>query len=528
MLNSLAGDLIEPSFAALARGGRFVEIGKRGIKDHAWVEAQKKNWRYFIVDWGDTAGREPALIGGMYSRLVADLRAGRLAPLPRHIFTLDDVSQAFRFMAQARHAGKIVVRHAAQAPLAVGRNWHVPHHRWSFRAWSARLRAGWRKRALAGSRSSAAVGVTPEAESVLEEIRATGTQLVTESLDVSDEAAVKALLARLRASGPPLRGVVHSAGALDDAGILQQDARRYGTVFAAKVTGASLLDSLTRGDVLDFFVLFASVAGVLGSSGQSNHSAANAFLDVLAHERRRRGLPALSIDWGAWTQIGAAADRGIVDRLAAQGIGAITPTQGLVALRRLMEANATPGRGAADRLAALSAEGRRERDSGIPFGCGRRHCGSRCRGGLLPPAPRRRWISKRSSRSPAFAPRAAHGRAFVREHALRALGVDPAKPIDPRTPLGDLGLDSLLAVELRNTLGRALGASLPATLLFDYPSIESLAGYLLNDVLQLAQPEAPATTLTAEPAADSLVGSIESMSDDEVDRLIAARSQRKA
>ncbi len=85
--------------------------------------------------------------------------------------------------------------------------------------------------------------------------------------------------------------------------------------------------------------------------------------------------------------------------------------------------------------------------------------------------------------------------AFVREHALRALGVDPAKPIDPRTPLGDLGLDSLLAVELRNTLGRALGASLPATLLFDYPSIETLAAYLLNDVLQLAQPEAPVATV---------------------------------
>src|SRR6185312_7981311 len=127
----------------------------------------------------------------------------------------------------------------------------------------------------------------------------------------------------------------------DDASLLQQNRERFRKVFAAKVQGATLLDKLTRFDALDWFVLFASVAGVLGSPGQSNHSAANAFLDVLAHERRHRGLPALSIDWGAWTQIGAAADRGIVDRLAAQGIGAITPSQGLVALRRLMEANAT-------------------------------------------------------------------------------------------------------------------------------------------------------------------------------------------
>ncbi len=201
VLNSLAGDLIEPSFAALARGGRFVEIGKRGIKDEAWVAAQKKDWRYFIVDWGDTAGREPALIGGMYARLVSDLRAGRLAPLPRHVFTLDDVSQAFRFMAQARHAGKIVVRHAAQVPLAVSRNGTylitggpsglgLRVARWLAEEGAGRL-------ALLGRR-----GVTPEAQAVLEEIRATGTQVVAEALDISDETAVKALLTRLRTSGP--------------------------------------------------------------------------------------------------------------------------------------------------------------------------------------------------------------------------------------------------------------------------------------------------------------------------------------
>jgi myxalamid-type polyketide synthase MxaC len=120
--------------------------------------------------------------------------------------------------------------------------------------------------------------------------------------------------------------------------------------------------------------------------------------------------------------------------------------------------------------------------------------------------------------------------AFIRERALRALGVDPAKPIDPRTPLGDLGLDSLLAVELRNTLGGALSVSLPATLLFDYPSIEALTDYLLADVLHLDHEAQAATTESAAeaPAAAALVGSIEAMSDEEVDRLIAARAQRKA
>ena len=118
---------------------------------------------------------------------------------------------------------------------------------------------------------------------------------------------------------------------------------------------------------------------------------------------------------------------------------------------------------------------------------------------------------------------------FVRERAHRARGIDPGRPIDPRTPLGDLGLDSLLAVELRNTLGTALGTSLPATLLFDYPTIAALTDHLFREVLGESDgaADAPAPAATAAPAAGALVQSIEDMSDDEVDRLLASRSKRK-
>jgi acyl carrier protein len=118
--------------------------------------------------------------------------------------------------------------------------------------------------------------------------------------------------------------------------------------------------------------------------------------------------------------------------------------------------------------------------------------------------------------------------AAVRERALRALGVDPAKPIDPRTPLGELGMDSLLAVELRNTLGTALGASLPATLLFDYPTIDALTDFLYGEVLGYAPPAKAATAEPDVPAATNLVGSIEELSDEEVDRMLAARARRSS
>jgi acyl carrier protein len=366
---------------------------------------------------------------------------------------------------------------------------------------------------------------------VLEAILALGTQVIAKAVDVSDETALRALLARIRRDGPPLRGILHSAGALDDAALLQQDARRFDGVFAPKVRGGWLLDELTRSESLDWFVLFSSIAAVLGSAGQANHSAANAFLDALAHERRNNGLPALSINWGAWTEVGAAADRGLTERLRSQGLGAVTPDQGLLALQRLLESGIT-------QAAVVPIDWRRylERyaQSHVPeifahmTEVARTSATSREQAAA--PAdvsfPQQLAEAPESRRRPMLA-------AFVRERALRALGIDPSKPLDPRTPLGDLGLDSLLAVELRNTLGSALGRSLPATLLFDYPSIETLTEYLLTEVLALgptSHEEAPraapsAPTVAPAVSAGKLVGAIEALSDDEVDRMIAARKK---
>lgn len=542
VLNSLSGDLIDASFRALARGGRFVEIGKRGIKTPEWVEALNRGLRYFVVDWGETGAREPALIGRMLGRLVEELRNGTLTSLPRHVFALDDAQRAFRFMAQARHTGKIVVTHRAPEPVAIRRDGTylvtgglsglgLVVARWLAERGAGRL-------VLIGRR-----GVTREAAAEIDALRALGSQVLAESVDVSDEAALADLLSRVRRAGPPLRGIVHSAGVLADAGLLQQDAARYTEVFKPKVQGGYLLDALTRADPLDCFVLFSSVAAVLGSPGQSNHSAANAFLDMLARERCSRGLPGLSINWGAWTDVGAAVDRGVAERIEAMGLGAVTPAQGLQALERLLGQDRA-------QVAVLPADWRRY------FAQARHvdHAGKPCVPAFL--VDLATGATGTATATPATAggsgdreagatvrpvelreqlATAAPGRhrplvaAFVRERALRALGVDQSRAVDPRAPLGELGLDSLLAVELRNTLGTALGQSLPATLLFDYPTIDALTDYLLEEVLQLGAPAASATaapaSTTTRPA--SMVGAIEDLSDDEVDRLLAQRARGK-
>ncbi len=524
VLNSLSGELIDASFAVLGNGGRFVEIGKRGIKDHAWVDAQQRNWRYFIVDWGDTAAREPALIGGLYEKLTRELRDGTLSCLPLQVFAARDAARALRFMAQARHVGKIVLRHPQQHGPQVRRGGTylitgglsglgLQVGRWLAEQGAGRL-------VLLGRR-----GITPEAEPVLRELRQSGVTVLAEAIDVADAAAMQDLLKRVRAGGR-LHGIVHSAGVLDDAALLQQDAAHFATVFAPKVEGAWLLDRLSQADQLDWFVSFSSVAAVLGSPGQANHSAANALLDALAHERSARGLPSFSINWGAWSEVGAAAGQTVASRVADLGLVALTPVQGLAALQRVLSGDlpqvAIAPMGWSRYLSRIAA-------ATTPFlaqmtsASGPERAQAKTQLGASQPALRGELAAAAPGRRRAIVA------AFVRERTLKALGMDPSRTVDPRTSLNDLGLDSLLAVELRNTLASALDCSLPATLLFDYPNMNALTDFLLGELRvkdDSAQSAAGEEATPADGAEAGLVGSIESMSDDDVERLLAERSRR--
>jgi NADPH:quinone reductase-like Zn-dependent oxidoreductase/acyl carrier protein len=527
VLNSLSGPLIESSFHVVARHGRFIEIGKRDIKDPAWVAALDRGISYHIVDWGETAAKEPELIGGMFRRLLESLRRGELSSLPRHVFSLDEAADAFRFMAQASHVGKIVVRHHEDEKgsslvrrdgtyLVTGglSGLGLAAGRWLVERGAGRV-------VLVGRRA-----VTEESRVVLQAMGSGSTAVVLESLDVTHESELVECLARLRGSGPPLRGIIHGAGTLDDAGLLQQDAERFARVFAPKVLGAELLDRHTRGDPLDWFVMFSSVAAILGSPGQANHSAANACLDLMARRRQSRGLHGLSINWGAWAEVGAAADRGISDQLAAQGLGALTTEQGLRAFERLLKERKP-------QVAVLPIDWRRFIEHST--------------GGVTPSFLTEVVASEKSSVAKVEHQAVQRGgpvnlreqlaglpqsrvqptvAAFVRERALRALGLDPTREVEPTTPLAELGLDSLLAVELRNALAKALGQSMPATLLFDYPTLETLTQYILSDVLCIPrQPESKVASLPRDSR--NLVDSIEDLSDDEVERQLAALSAKK-
>ncbi len=522
VLNSLSGPQIEASFRAIARGGRFVEIGKRDIKSQEWVSALEWRLQYHIVDWGQTAAQDPDLIGRMFAEVAAHLGSGALVPLPRHVFGLKDVGRAFRFMAAARHAGKIVVelRPPGEVPVQPNGTYIVTGGLSGLgpvvARWLAQRGAG---RLVLVSRR----GVTAEVEPLLRELRAGGTQVVAEALDISDADAVVQLMRRLHAEGPPLRGIVHSAGTLDDAALVQQDAARYASVFAPKVLGTALLDAHTRADPLDWVVYFSSIAAILGSAGQSNHSAANAFLDAMARDAQLRGLPVTSINWGPWAEAGAAVDRGVAARIGALGVEALTLQQGLMAMEQVM----LERRAQAIVLPVDWARFRAQFGVGSPPQLLSRVLEGRPPAVAAPRSkePRQADVATQLANAP-VARRRPLLVNFLRERILKVLGLDPARSIDPRKPLGEMGLDSLLAVELRNAIGDVTGRQLPATLLFDYPTLEALSDFLLAELgVAPADTDAP-RPVEASPA-PNLVESIADLSDEEVERQLAARAKRK-
>ena len=302
------------------------------------------------------------------------------------------------------------------------------------------------------------------------------------------------VLARIDTTMPPLRGVIHAAGVLDDGMLAHQSWERFERVLAPKIAGAWHLHTLTRDKELDLFVLFSAGAALFGQPAQSSYAAANAFLDGLAHQRRSRGLPAISINWGPWAEVGMAAALRETDRsrLAAQGMMSLTPKQGVAALEAVL-------REGAPQLAVLPTDwvafGRQFDATRVP---------SLFRE-LVRPTPVkneshdrvRQDFASRLAETPA-GNRAGLIRAFVRERAGHVLGLDRSRAVDPRQPLSELGLDSLMAVELRNSLAEGLDQTLPATLLFDYPTIEALVT-VLEKLLTPPPREIPVTTSEPVP-----------------------------
>ena len=309
---------------------------------------------------------------------------------------------------------------------------------------------------------------TPGASDALAELGALGATVTVAGVDVSDRNALAAVLRAIPESAP-LRGIVHAAVSLEDGVLSRQTPERFATAMGAKVAGARHLDALTADADLDFFVLFSSIVGTLGMSGSGAYSAANATLDAIAADRRARGLVAQSLAWGEWTGAGVA---GAINPALRARVPAFSPAHGVAVF------DAVLGRSEPHLvLAPIDARSVAKTSGGAVPTLLR----------SLVKAPRTPSLGKRGGLAQGLGVLSAERRAEVilqevRAEVARVLSFEGQDSVPVDRPLKELGLDSLIAVQLRNAIGKRVGLTLPATLAFDYPTPLAIAKYLVERV----------------------------------------------
>jgi len=348
------------------------------------------------------------------------------------------------------------------------------------------------------------------AESVLAKLRASGAEVQACEAAIESEPQMTTMLAEMSKSIPPLCDVIHAAGMLADGVLLSQSWSQFASLFPAKIDGAWNLHRLTQAMKLDFFVLFSAGASLIGSAGQGNYAAANAYLDALAHHRKAAGLPALAINWGPWAGGGLAADASTSGgkRLKARGLDWIQPDTGILMLGRAIAEGWTqvavmPGR--RDLLISGFPPGRMlQRRAGVPTASaiGRKKLVTQLEEAL--PLQRRGILV-----------------AYIASRSLAVLGYKSSHSLDPDRPLRELGLDSLMAVELRNAVSTDTGLDLPPTLIFEHPTITALAELL---EMRMGFAIVPlAETVAKENPNEPVVSRVRELSEDEAVAQLTAK-----
>jgi myxalamid-type polyketide synthase MxaB len=506
VLNSLNGEFIPKSLQLLAAGGRYVEIGKLGIWSPEQVAAVRPDVSYFAFDLSEVPEEVRSKLKDMLATVMDWMAEGEIAPVLTETFQVTEVVTAFRQLAQAKNVGKLVVQlprlrgvddRTAKAPrLRGGASYLVTGALGGLGIEVAEwlIQQGARRLFLLGRRApSAAI------QEKVDRLAAAGVHVEVLQADVTDRDELGAAIRRITESGAPLAGVIHAAGVLDDAPLLEQTPERFSRVMAPKVTGLWNLHCLTRDAPLDLFVAFSSATAALGWAGQSNYGAANAFMDALMELRRAQGLPGISVGWGPWSETGMAARLPLAHRrfLTARGLRLTSTRYALAALDRILDLN-PPHIIAAEfdwpiwlkglglpraRLYEIIEEIERpDRDSEATS-----------------PADGKNDLLEQLYRAPSQE-RQDLLMKHVRGLVSRLLGFSSVQQIEPRHRFFDLGIDSLGSVELKNRLQATLRCALPATYIIDHPTLESLVNHLHDKVLKLAQEVEPASPVVAAAA----------------------------
>jgi len=483
VLNSLAGEFLTKSLSVIAPFGRFLEIGKADVYgDRALrLAALKNNVSYHVIDLAQWIVERPASVAGLLDQLRTSFEQGIYRPLTHRIYPASQVTSAFRAMAKGEHVGKNVLDFAAiprDEPM-IGPSTELATRfpaEGTFLVTGGCRGFGWEVAkwlTTRGVRSLVLMSRSGPDELVSREIaqlREAGIAITETRGDVTIREDVDAVIQAINAGDYPLIGVVHAAMVIDDDFVTHLDTERFDRVLHPKALGAWHLHDATRGMAIEHFIMFSSISSVLGAPRQAHYNAGNEFLSALARHRRAIGLDALSINWSAIEGAGFVhRNTATAEYLKGTGLAMLPLSQAMAVLDELTLLET-------DVLAVAPIDWERVAQMGLyklqsPFYEGIRNLQPSQSSGSL-----RKLLKS--------APRQQHPmllRQFLIEQVAGVFGIGTAE-IDPDLSLTRLGLDSLMAIELKNTIESKLNIELPISRFVDEPSLETLAESTLESL----------------------------------------------
>ncbi|GHS82286.1 polyketide synthase [Pseudomonas sp. PAGU 2196] len=487
VLNSLAGEAINRNLRVLKPFGRFLELGKRDFYQNTRIGLRpfRNNISYFGIDADQLMSERPQLTRRLFAEMMALFAQGILHPLPFREFDANQVVEAYRYMQQARQIGKVVITYAnpiertvdtrdqplRNVQLAADASYLVTGGLGGFGLRTAQwlIDKGARHLVLLGRRGPASAEAQPQ----LALWQAQGIDVQAVACDITDAGQLRAVFERIAASPWPLRGLVHAATVIDDSLIRNLDGDQLRRVLEPKAKGAQYLHELTQALPLDFFVMFSSATTLFGNPGQANYVAANHWLEALARHRRAQGLAATAVLWGAIDDVGfLARNSQIKDALQSRMGGAALRAEAALAQLEAMLLSGDNGQGVLEldfkALSRFLPTATSPRFSELA----RAHGGDQedDNGG----EDIQRMLAELDDAE--LLERFAE---MLKHEVCEILRLPPAR-LDAQRPLQELGLDSLMSVELVVALEERFGIRLPVMELSDSSSIDKLSVRLLE------------------------------------------------
>ena len=517
VLNSLPGEAIKAGLSVLRVGGRFLEIGKRDIYADVslGLEPFKNNLAFFAIDLDQLLRQQPERIGQMLRELMAQFESGELTPPPVKTFVADETQDAFRLMQQGKHIGKVVVDYRGGVRDVYAGTTQPLRFKADRTYWIAGGLGGFglrvaewlvqqgAKHLVLGGRSTA---LSAEQQAVLDAWKKSGVSVEHLPVDLTSLQSVQSVVEEIDRRCRPLAGVYHTAMILEDRLLQDLDEATLQRVLGPKLLGGWNLHQATDGHDLDQFVLFSSLTSVFGHAGQANYASANAFLDSLAHYRRSLGMPAVAINWGHVGEVGYLSRRAeLSSRLERQGVLAFTAEEAMRCLEHILQTDTI-------QQSVLRMDWTKWRGLGITGDVSPRFAH------LLQGKPetfsdQQRQASAAEIRAAEPEPRRAMIANLIGAKAASLLGISQEN-LAWDQPLLSMGLDSLMAVEMRNWIESRLE--------IDFPISDLMRNEGLRQICETAA-EIIETVPSGdnEVAAETLLQQLPEMSDNEVESLLA-------